>query len=618
VTTDIALVLLILAATIALFVSDRLRLDLVALLALLALTLTGIITPGQAAAGFGDTTVLLIAALFVVGEGLLQTGVAAAVGHWLERVAGTSELRIIITMMLVVTPMSAFISSTGAVAIMLPVVMTLAHRAGVSPSQVLIPLAYGALIGGMLTLIGTPPNLIASDALVAAGRPPLSFFSVTPVGVLVLAATLIVLVLVGRSLLPARAAAAPATLTDPSPISQSDLAAAYQVHDTLAHLRVRPTSSLVGVLLAESGLRERFSATVIATLVWSAKRQAHDPAVPARADTHIGAGDLLDLQVPHGQAERIAAELDLDLLPLPTGEGQLNPELLMLEVALTPRSRYIGQTVRDLAVRREFGVTVLGIQRLGQTLGGDIAGVPLRFGDTLLAVGATKALAPLVGAQRYYGDFVVATVPRALERQMEPELTPRAAVAVVITLAMLVLMATGWVSAMVAALAAALALVLTGCVRVADVYGRISWESLILIGAMLPMATALSQTGGTALIASALVDTLGHFGPLVLLAGVFVLTALFSQFISNTATAVLMMPIALESARRIGIAPEPLLVTAAIAASAAFATPIASPVNTLVLRAGGYRFADYARVGVPLQAIVLLICLMVVPLLFPF
>lgn len=616
VTAEIAMVLAILAVTVVLFISDRLRLDVVALLALLALVLSGVITPAEAAAGFGDTTVVLIAALFVVGEGLLQTGVAGAIGRWLGRVAGTGEARIIMTMMLVVAPMSAFISSTGAVAIMLPVVVAIARRAGLSPSRLLIPMAYGALIGGMLTLIGTPPNLIASDALVAAGRPPLGFFSVTPVGLLVMVAALALLAPLGGRLLPARVPPAQPDAPGPGTVAQDELLAAYAVHDRLVCLRVPPESPLAGATVADSGLRERFGATLVASHPWSTRSRANGAARPADGDTQIAAGDLLDLLVPGGRAGELAQALGLERLPAPAAGPQLDGELLTVEVALTPRSRLIGRTVREIAVRQAYGVTVLGLQRLGRAVDGDIAGEPLRFGDTLLVAGAAQALAPLVDAQRFYGDFVVAAVPPRLQQQ--DGVSPRAPVALGITLLMLAVMATGWYSAMVVALAAALALVLSGCVRLGDLYQRMSWESLILIGAMLPMATALNKTGGTALIAGSLVDALGPFGPLALLAGVFLLTTLFSQFISNTATAVLMMPIALASAAGLGVAPEPLLVTAAIAASAAFATPIASPVNTLVLKAGGYRFADYARAGVPLQLATLLICLLVVPLLFPF
>ncbi len=615
-TVEIITVFAILGVTIALFISDRLRLDLVALLALMALTLSGLITPVEAAAGFGDTTLLLIAALFVVGEGLMQTGVAAALGRWLGRVAGTSERRILLAMLLLIAPTSAFISSTGAVAIMLPVVVSLANRAQISPSRLLIPLAYGALIGGMLTLIGTPPNLIASEALVGAGRAPLAFFSITPIGLLALLALLALLLAGGSRLIPARVAPGTATPDDQAAVSLRDLLISYGVRGTLARLRVTAASPLVGASLAESDLHQRYGVTVFASHPWSPERQAPGPAHPAYAETRIAAGDLLDVQRVNGTLEQLATELALEPIALES-KSNLDDELLILEIALTPRSRYLGRSVRDSAVRRTFGVSVLGVQRLGQNVTGDVMSEPLRFGDTLLVIGAAEALAPLARAQRFYNDFIIASVPAALERTDEGP-GPRAPLAIAITLGMLVIMAAGWLHAMVAALLAALALVLTGCVRLGDLYQRISWESLILIGAMLPMATALNKTGGNALIAEGLVTILGGYGPLALMSGIFVLTTIFSQFISNTATAVLMMPIALASASQLGFAPEPLLVTAAIAASAAFATPIASPVNTIVLKAGGYSFADYARIGIPLQLIVLGICLLVVPRLFPF
>ncbi len=616
-TVEIAVVFAILAATIVLFVSDRLRLDVTAMLALMALVLSGILTPAEATAGFGDTTVLLIAALFVVGDGLLQTGVAEALGRWLGRIAGTSELRILVTTMLVVAPLSAFISSTGTVAIMLPVVVAVARRAGVSPSKLLIPMGYAALIGGMLTLIGTPPNIVASEALAAAGRAPFGFFSFTPIGALVLGVAVVFVAVVGRQLLPARVA--PAAQGQPRSDQQplSELIRAYGVEGALTRLRVPPGSPLVGRSIAESELTTRYGVTVLAIHAWPPERAQPGPAQPVTADTRFAAGDLLVVQLRDAQAGSLAALPGLEPVP-PATSVRPDAGLLLLEVALTPRSRYIGQSVIEADVRNQFGVNVLGVQRLGKLLDGDYAHTPLRFGDTLLVAGPAATLAPLVREQRYYGDFVIATVPEELAEAEAQQLAPRWPLAVVIVLLMLIVMATNLLPTVVAALLAALALVLTGCVRLSTVYTRMSWESLVLIAAMLPMATALQKTGGAELIATALVGSFGSLGPLALMGGVFLLTSVLSQFISNTATAVLIMPIALQAASRLGVAPEPLLMAAAIAASTAFATPVATPVNTLVLAPGGYRFADYARAGVPLQVLVLLLCLVVVPLLFPF
>ncbi|NNJ10274.1 SLC13 family permease [Chloroflexales bacterium ZM16-3] len=615
-TTDILIVFGILAATIALFVSDRLRLDLVALLALLSLLLAGLLTPAEAAAGFGDSTVMLIASLFVVGDGLFQTGVAAAMGRWLGRVAGTSELRVLIVTMLVVAPLSAFISSTGTVAIMMPIAVSLARRAGFSPSRLLIPMAYAALIGGMLTLIGTPPNLVVNEALIAAGRPSLGFFSLTPIGLIILLAGVAFMALTSRRLLPARVD--PAAGAGRSQISLAELSAAYLLPDSISRLRVREGSPLAGRSLAESGLRARYGATVVAVQAWPPARPAPGPSRPAIAESRLAVGDLIEVQAPAARVADLVADQGLDRLPVTPGGQMISSDLHIIEVALNPRSRFIGRSIADANIRREFGVTVLGFQRLGQPLDVDLADEPLRFGDTLLVAGSAEALEPVIQEQRHFGDFVVASVPRELEERASEQLSPRWPAAVAIMLAMLVAMALGWLPTVTAALLAAVAMVLSGCAPIAKVYRRMSWESLVLIAAMLPMATALQKTGGAALIAEALTTTLGGAGPLALMAGVFVLTSLFSQFISNTATAVLLAPIALEAATRIGVHPEPLLVATAIAASTAFATPIATPVNTLVLSPGGYRFADYARAGLALQLIVLLICVVAVPIFFPF
>jgi di/tricarboxylate transporter len=611
-TSEIVFVLCVLLSLIVLFVIDRIRIDLVAILGLLALMFGGILTPSEAVAGFGDTTVVLIASLMIVGDGLFQTGVAAWIGNKLGQIAGQSEPRIIVILMTTVAVLSAFISSTGTVAIMLPVAVSLAQRAGISPSRLLLPLAYAALIGGMLTLIGTPPNLIAAEALTAAGRPPLGFFSFTPVGLTVLLTVTLTLVVLRHWLLPVRAI----TVTDEKKApTLAELAAEYRLTKGLAQVRVLADSPLAGRTLAETRLRSRYGITVVGIRRWPESRS--EPGLPraVTAATRILAGDLLDV-IGEREALELFCRQERAVIQSLSSQLPFGPDLHVIEVALTPRSRFEGQTIATAELRQLFGVTVLGVRRLGQPFSGDLAHEPLRFGDTLLVAGAPAQLEAIVRSQQTFGDLAIVAFPRDMVASDQP-FSQRAWVAIAIMGVMLITMATGWFPIVTIALTAAVAMVLGGCVSLKDVYQRLNWESLVLIAAMLPMATALTKTGGATLIAEQLVAALGNFSPLAILAGIFIVTSLLSQFISNTATAVLIMPIALGVSEQLGLAPEPLLITAAIAASTAFATPVASPVNTLVLAPGGYRFIDYMRAGILLQVLVLVICLVVVPILFP-
>jgi len=611
-TSEIVFVLCVLLSLIVLFVIDRIRIDLVAILGLLALMFGGILTPSEAVAGFGDTTVVLIASLMIVGDGLFQTGVAAWIGNKLGQIAGQSEPRIIVILMTTVAVLSAFISSTGTVAIMLPVAVSLAQRAGISPSRLLLPLAYAALIGGMLTLIGTPPNLIAAEALTAAGRPPLGFFSFTPVGLTVLLTVTLTLVVLRHWLLPVRAI----TVTDEKKApTLAELAAEYRLTKGLAQVRVLADSPLAGRTLAETRLRSRYGITVVGIRRWPESRS--EPGLPraVTAATRILAGDLLDV-IGEREALELFCRQERAVIQSLSSQLPFGPDLHVIEVALTPRSRFEGQTIATAELRQLFGVTVLGVRRLGQPFSGNPVHEPLRFGDTLLVAGAPAQLEAIVRSQQTFGDLAIVAFPRDMVASDQP-FSQRAWVAIAIMGVMLITMATGWFPIVTIALTAAVAMVLGGCVSLKDVYQRLNWESLVLIAAMLPMATALTKTGGATLIAEQLVAALGNFSPLAILAGIFIVTSLLSQFISNTATAVLIMPIALGVSEQLGLAPEPLLITAAIAASTAFATPVASPVNTLVLAPGGYRFIDYMRAGILLQVLVLVICLVVVPILFP-
>jgi di/tricarboxylate transporter len=602
--SDATLVFLVLGITILLFASDRLRLDVVALMALLAISLAGVLTPAEALAGFADPVVIMIAGLFVVGGALFRTGVAERFGSALGGIAGSSRAGLTATLMLGTGVMSAFMSSTGTVAVMLPVAATLAWNARISPSLLLIPLAAGSLFGGLLTLIGTAPNIVVANQLAAAGYAPFRFFDFTPVGAIMLVVAIALLATLGGRLLPARAPAdGPAASDGVAAVPGVELVRGYGV-GRIARLRVVPGSPLVGQSPAGAQLRQRYGANVLAI-----RRPAGPAGLRQRlsrtSEERLVAGDELDVQAPPEVVDRLRAEQGLQEV----GNTE-EPEAVLAEVLLTPRSRIINQTLADVRFRTRYGANVLSVRRQGELLQGPLGDVPLRFADTLLVAGAPHRIELL---RRDVNDFVVIAqgAPRSAR------FGPRQAAAVAILLAMMALLTFEVVPPVFAVLLAAVAMVLARCIDMEVAYRTINWESVVLIAAFLPMATALQKTGGMDLLVAQL-QAVAAWGPLAMLAALFLLTGLLSQVISNTATAVLVAPVAIASAAQLGVSPYPMAMAVAVAASSALATPVATPVNMLVLGPGAYRFGDFLRAGVLLQAVVFVLTLLVVPWLFPF
>lgn len=606
-TPDILFVFSVLAVAVVLFASSWLRSDVVALLVIIALILGGILPVSSAVAGFGDSVVVLIAGLFVVGEGLVQTGVTVQVGAWLTRAAGASETRLLVLLMLTVAGLGAFMSSTGVVAIFIPVVLSIAQRLGRNPGQLMMPLAFAALLSGPLTLIATPPNLIVNDALLAAGLQPFSFFSITPIGLLAAAAGILYMATLGRRLLPNPP---PPAHTVGRRQTLQELGERYRLIGQLHRLYLRRDSPLAGQTVAQAQLRTRYGVTLIGI---GRQGRFAESLQPALADTELRSDD--DLYVVGSIAATDQFRIAEGLTALPVADRQfqeLRLELGIAEVMLPPESELIGNTLRQAAFRSHYGLSVLGIWRGDHPLPGNLAGEKLAFGDILLVAGAWKQIGLLRSDPH---DFLVLNLPAELS-----EVAPawrQASAAILIVLAMVVAMTFGWLPNTVAVLMAAMAMGLFRCLRLEDAYRSINWPSLVVIAGMLPLAKALEQTGGVALMAEGLVSGLGPLGPLALLAGVFLLAALVGLFISNTATAVLMAPVAIAAAQQIGVSPYPFAMTVAVAASAAFATPVSSPVNTLVMAPGGYRFNDFVRVGGPLILVMLVITLLVMPLLLP-
>jgi len=609
VTEDSLFVLALLAVTIVLFASGRMRVDVVALLVITAFTLSDVLTLQEAVAGFGNSTLILIAVLFVIGDGLVRTGVAMSVGNWLMRVSGNSERRLLSLLVISVAVLGAFMSSTGVVAIFIPVILGVCAKTGQSPSRLMMPMAYAALVSGMLTLIATPPNLVVNDELRREGFQTFGFFDFTPIGLVVLAVTLGYILLAGRRLLPAVESDGEPSLRQKSIY---ELAQGYGLEGRGHRLLVAVGSPLAGRIVADSGLRADYGAAIIGI-----ERRNHfgESLTPALADTELRGGDALYLAVDSAESDvdRLVQELGLKPLPLPKRRVEsLVQTFGLAEILLPPDSEVVGMSLRKAAFRTRHGLNVLAIRRKGELLRTAIAETKLAVGDILLVSGGWRQIRKLMSDP---ADFVVLTIP-AEAREAAPA-RDRAPYALLSLLGMVVLMAFGLVPNLTAALLAALAMGLFGCVSAKSAYRSVNWESLVLIAGMLPFATALQKSGGIDLVVEGLMALLGEAGPTGMMAGLFALTALLGLFVSNTATAVLMAPIAIGAAQGMGVSTYPFALTVILAASAAFVTPVSSPVNTLVWGPGNYSFSDFARLGVPLLIMVMLISLFLVPILFP-
>lgn len=588
----------ILGVTILLFVWGRWPPDLVAIISLLALVLFGVIDTRDALSGFGNPTVVMIAALFVVGEALSRTGVTGWGGKRLLEAARGSKIRLLVVVMAGTALLSAFISNTGTVATLLPAVVAAAWAVGSVPSKFLIPLAFAANTGGLLTLTGTPPNIVVAQTLEQSGLRPFSFFEFALIGGPLLIAAIVYMAIVGRKILPSRT-------MDKRPVNAAaelaDLVSAYSLGENQYRLRIRSNSSLIGKTAMEAALGPTYGAPVL-------RVEGHEN-VPDDALRH---NDILVVRAPDEIIDRLMHELGLSLLPPANSPDEfVSKEIGLVEVIPTPRSEYLGQPMGIGQIAKRFPVQLLAVLRHGEPVVD--RELTLEFGDSLLVRGTWDAIGELQNERR---NFIVVGTPEAMATEVAG-LRPRAGVAVAALVGMVVLMVSGIVSTVLAALIAATAVVLGGCLSTREAYRSISWSSVVLIAAMIPMGLALEKTGGARLVAEGLVNTLGDLSPYALLAGIFLLTTGFSQVINNTATAVLVAPIVIQAAVSLGVSPHPLLMIVAVSASTAFLTPIGTTTNILVYSPGGYRFTDYVKVGLPLMLIFLTVSLVLVPVIWP-
>jgi di/tricarboxylate transporter len=590
------MVLAILAAAVVLFVSERLRVDVVAMMVLVALVLAGQVTVEEAFSGFASPAVITVWAVFIVSGGLTRSGVADVIARQVVRLAGPNQVRLTVLIMVAVGVMSAFMNNIGAVAILLPAVMSVARETDIAPSKLLIPLAWASLMGGNMTMIGTPPNILASSILESYGNiEPFSFFDFTPMGIVVLGAGILYMVLVGRHLLPKR-------------MPGGELADSYPVQEYLTEVRVADDSPLLGKTVREADLEQRYGLNVVHIHLCCQEGET----VPAMTEHRLQAGD--ELHVEAAAEAILASGQTLGLVPVPDRAIQpweREPDRTafeLAEVVLSPSSTLRGKTLRQIDFRSRFGLAVLAIRHQGRTLFERLGDVPLEFGDSLLIQGPVDKISLLRREQ----DFLLLDLPPVETRRRH-----KAPVAIAILLGVLVVVTAGWLHVSAAMFIGALLMVLSGTLTMDEAYDSIEWKSVFLIAGMLPLGLAMENSGTARLLADQIVDLVGNWGPVAVMMGIFVLTGLLTEVMSNAAATVLAVPIAIDAALSLGADPHAFVMAIVIAASTSFLMPIGHQVNVLVFGPGGYRFFDYTRVGVWLNLILLILTALILPLIWP-
>lgn len=595
------------------FMRGKVRSDLVAVCALLILALTGVLTPTEALAGFSNSVVIMMIGLFVVGAGIFRTGLAKMISSKILQTAGQNENKLFILVMLVTASIGAFVSNTGTVAVMMPIIVSMAASANISPRRYLMPLAFASSMG-MFTLISTPPNLVIQNALVDAGYEALSFFSFAPIGFIALGIGVVVLFFLSKLLVSKSDSSSGKKKEGKSLV---ELAQEYQLQQQSYKVEVKSDSPLLNKTLAELKIASAYDISISKIIRKNGNSRFRKKLIEevAGPKSVILKDDLLYCLGDIENIERFVSDNDLHL-EKKTDETPFAgfQESGIAEIFIMPNSRLINRTISEISFREEYNVNVLGIQRQNEYKMRDIKDTKLHSGDALLIQGTWKDLANLDNRQ---DDLVLVGQP--LKEAAKVTLDQNAPIAAGIMILMVLAMVLEILPSVIAIMLAAVLMVVTGCLRnMEEAYNSINWESVVLIGAMLPMATAFQNTGVDTLISGSLVNHLGDMGPYALLAGIYFCTSLLTMFISNTATAVLFTPIALKAAEGMGISPYPFLFAVAVAASMCFASPFSTPPNALVMTAGRYTFMDYMKVGLPLQVIMGIIMILALPLLFPF
>lgn len=608
----ITIMTLVLAA--AGFVWGRIRADIVALIALLILTLSGILTTQEALSGFSNPIVIMMVGLFIVGGAIFNTGLAKMMGAKLSRLGNGSPTRLFLVVVLATGVIGGFVSNTGTVALMLPIVVSMAASAGAPASRFLMPLAFASSIGGMLTLIGTPPNLVIAEAWEEFSGKPLTMFTFLPTGIICLAAGTLLLIPLSKMLARGKKKNSNSTSGDRT---LADIVEEYNLNHDLWRVDVPASSLISGLSLGALSLRANYGLDVLELRVVEGKGLLKNVSQEApSAKSVIEPGDILFIRGPRENVDRFVSDYDLRIAD-DNDESRRHLDFYdigLAELVVLPNSGILKETIAELDFRNKYNVNILGVRRGGSYITHNIGDRKVAKGDVLLVQGTWDAIGKISRDTR---DWVVLGEPESQASKVTIDY--KAPIAAVIMLAMIVALVFSSVPAVFVVLTACVLMMLTGCFRtISDAYRTINWESVVLIAAMMPMSFALEKTGVSEMVSVSLVEVLGSIGPHWLMAGIYFTTSLLTLFISNTATSVLMAPIAVQSAVAYGVSPLPMLFAVTFGASLCFMSPFSTPPNALVMPAGQYTFMDYVKVGAPLQLLLGILMIFVIPLFFPF
>lgn len=595
-TAPIALTLGITLAALALFVWNRLPVEVVGLVVLAALILTGLVTPQQGLTGFSNEATVVVGLMLVLSIGLVRTGAVDVLGRRMAAVAGKSETRLLVAIIVFIVPVSALINNTAAVAILLPIVLGLCRSLKIAPSRLLMPLSFASQLGGTITLIGTSTNLLVAGLVLAAGLPRIGLFDMTaPAAILTLIGVLYMLT-IGRWLTPSREG--PAGLIE-----------SYDLREYLTALKVSGDSSLVGRSLAEARFGDQHGLQIV-----EIRRETGERIVPPSGGTVIHAGDEL---VVTGRVQDIARVEEAEHLTIVGSLPELEPKIEardeaaphLAELLVPLGSHAVGRTVKQLDLRRHYGVNVLALQRHGQPVHEPVGKVRLAPGDLLLTQGKSEALKSLHAA----GELALLGAVKLPARR------PGKVVHSIVIMALVVaLPALGVTTILVSAFLGALAMVLTGCLTTQEAYEDLDWSVVVLLAAIIPLGLAMRDTGTADWIAHELLAIVKPLGPHGVLAAVYLVAVILTSMISNNAAALVLAPVAIATANELSVSPMPFIIGVMFAASSSFITPIGYQTNTFIYGPGGYRFSDFLRVGAPLNLILAIASTVIIPWFFPF